>query len=90
MKRFLSVLLAAIMILSACVAMVVGVAATNASAEELYLSDITPTSWKMTLKLLDDHKPIAPCLWSLRTYNVNPCDTTFATSLSANHELCTN
>ena len=53
MKRFLSVLLAAIMILSACVAMVVGVAATNASAEEIYLSDITPTSWKM----LDGNTP---------------------------------
>ena len=47
MKRFLTILLAAVMTLSMFATMMVGAAATNTSAEELYLSDITPKSWKM-------------------------------------------
>ena len=51
MKRFLTILLATVMILSAFATTVIGVAATTTSAvsdvEELYLSDITPTSWKI-------------------------------------------
>jgi len=62
-KRFLTILLAAVMILSTFATMIVGVAATtnvsvgsyidngtdtiNTPAKEIYLSDITPTSWKM-------------------------------------------
>ena len=51
-------------------------------------TSLTPTNGGCLL--LDDHKATDSCLWSLRTYNVNPCDTTFATSLSASRELCTN
>ena len=51
MKRFLTILLAASMILSTFVTAIIDVAATTTStvadAEELYLSDITPTSWKI-------------------------------------------
>ena len=47
MKRFLTILLAAVMMLSAFAAMTVGVAATTTGGQEIYLSDITPTSWKM-------------------------------------------
>ena len=44
MKRFLTILLAAAMILSTFVIMIVDVAATTTPAEEIYLSDITPKS----------------------------------------------
>ena len=47
MKRFLTILLAAVMILSAFATMIVGVAASANGSQEIYLSDITPTSWKM-------------------------------------------
>ena len=46
MKRFLTILLAAVMIVSAVPSLIVGASAAT-DAEELYLSDITPTSWKM-------------------------------------------
>ncbi len=47
MKRFLTILLAAVMILSTFATTIVDVAATTTPAEELYLSDITPVSWKI-------------------------------------------
>ena len=51
MKRVLSILLAAVMILSTFGTTIMGVAATTASAvvdaEDLYLSDIAPISWKI-------------------------------------------
>ncbi len=60
MKRFLTILLAAVMILSTFATTIMNVAATTetiltykrnigdgTSAEEIYLSDITPTSWKI-------------------------------------------
>ena len=47
MKRFFTILLTAVMILSAFAATIVGVAATDTPDEELYLSDITPTGWKI-------------------------------------------
>ena len=60
MKRFLTILLAAVMALSTFVVTTVGAAATTDSnltyqsaAEEIYLSDITPTS----LKILDGCTP---------------------------------
>jgi len=50
-KRFFTLLLAAMMVLSAFAITIMDVAAATTSAEadvdELYLSDITPTSWKM-------------------------------------------
>ena len=68
MKRFLAIFLAAVMILSTFVATTLHVAATtdtdgsattvNTSAEELYLSDITPTSWKIIDGCTPDRKSV--------------------------------
>ena len=47
MKRIFTIIVATVMILSAFTIMVVNVAAATDSDGELYLSDITPTSWKI-------------------------------------------
>ena len=52
MKRFLAILLTAVMILATFATAIVDVAAATdtsggGSADEIYLSDITPTSWKI-------------------------------------------